>query len=326
MLSLWANAQIFDNKTFVQVVEKSNGELKTSIKKRLQNSDHIFIAAPVSGEGHNYLSFNSLGKSQFTPKQVINAIKTDPNDAFPYFRADGECSQKIKKGNVFSLNVALEGYRVIENPVQVTVVNKYSFTFSTLPGHTLQGSATHGICKDSSGELWLFQVGTGVLGEAELKQKLNYTIAKKMWSQMAENVKGMIENIKFDSQESEDSNDYLYRVNSYVNTEISVKKGDRISISASGTVKFGFWLAGSGGPEGISFNPAYNYFTDLLHGCLIGRIKTLNSGTRDDWFYIGIGRDIIAAKSGTLEFEVNDNQPQDNDGKFCVEVVINSMK
>lgn len=113
-----------------------------------------------------------------------------------------------------------------------------------------------------------------------------------------------------------------YYVNSYVDTKISVKRGDKLKFRANGTVKFGFWLAGSGGPEGIVFNTDYNYFTNRLHGCLIGLVKTPSPNNWDDWFYIGKGGEIISDTTGVLQLAVNDNEPEDNVGKFEVEVTV----
>lgn len=315
-------AQAIDNQTFAQSVESANGLMPGSVRAILKDSSHIFVASPPSQTGHSYLSFNSLGKSPLTPAQVMNAIKADPGRAFPFFNADGECGSRVRRGNTYSLNISVAGYRPIENPVRVTGLGSYHFTFSTLPGHTLQGSATHGVFKDRTGELWLFQVGKGVFNEDTLKQKFNCEVAEKMWSQMADNVRDMMGGMKPSDQLNVGSDDYVFGVNGPVNTGIPIRRGDTIKLKASGTVKFGYWLAGSGDPEGIPFNPDYNYFNDVLHGSLLGRVRAPGPNTWEGWFYIGRGREIVAQAPGVLEFEVNDNRPEDNEGKFCVEVTI----
>lgn len=65
-------------------------------------------------------------------------------------------------------------------------------------------------------------------------------------------------------------------VDSYVNTTtIKVKKGDRVSLRASGKITLGAF-AGDGGPEGISGRTAYNQVENFRHGALLGRIGKAN--------------------------------------------------
>jgi hypothetical protein len=117
-----------------------------------------------------------------------------------------------------------------------------------------------------------------------------------------------------------------FYVHSYVNTRTVVKRGDKISIKASGKVKFGSWV-GWGGPEGIvGVSDSYNFFDNILHGSLIGRIKTANAGNWDDWGYIGKGAETISEVSGVLELNVNDNEPENNEGNFEVEIRVCSSQ
>lgn len=117
-----------------------------------------------------------------------------------------------------------------------------------------------------------------------------------------------------------------FYVNRYVNTGTAVKRGDKISFTASGEVKFGDWV-GWGGPDGIyGVSTSYNHFSNMLHGSLIGRIRTENAGANDGWVYIGYGGEMIASTSGVLELNVNDKQPDNNSGHFEVEVKVCSTK
>ncbi len=118
------------------------------------------------------------------------------------------------------------------------------------------------------------------------------------------------------------NNTYVFQTRSQINTELSVNSGDRISIRASGRIRFGFF-AGSGGPRGILFNPRYNYIIDLPHGQLMGRVRTFGMSDIDGWFSVAEGRDIVVETPGVLEFAVNDNNPGDNAGAFRIEVAIN---
>lgn len=114
----------------------------------------------------------------------------------------------------------------------------------------------------------------------------------------------------------------VFYVNSYVDTGISVKRGDKMTFRASGKVTFGPWV-GSGGPEGIvGVSDSYSHFSNILHGALIGRVKPPGVSASYGWFHIGSGRENVSEDTGILELNVNDNQPKNNEGKFEVEVKV----
>ncbi len=127
------------------------------------------------------------------------------------------------------------------------------------------------------------------------------------------------------------SNSETYYVNSYVNTKINLEPGDKISIRASGEVIFGPSVGGAG-PEGktafmfgllpLPIDPSLNFFAQVPHGCLIGRVKRDGDRSREGWFYLGTGRERIVEEPGTLELNVNDTYPADNRGKFEVVVKV----
>jgi hypothetical protein len=124
-------------------------------------------------------------------------------------------------------------------------------------------------------------------------------------------------------------NTRVFQTNSYINTGISVRPGDRIKIEASERVRFGLF-AGSGTPNGIILNPVYNYFPDVPHGRLMARFRQPGMQDLDGWYPIGVGwdelREVKLSSLGILEFLVNDNQPGDNLGAFRIEVTIDSSK
>ena len=111
--------------------------------------------------------------------------------------------------------------------------------------------------------------------------------------------------------------------NSNLVTDIPVNPRDRIIIRASGTIVFGAF-AGGGNPWGIDGFRSYNYFSDVRHGILMARIRLPGMRGLDGFFPIGEGwnggREATLSEPGVLEFLVNDNNPQDNRGEFCVEV------
>ncbi len=122
-------------------------------------------------------------------------------------------------------------------------------------------------------------------------------------------------------QNSASGGRYLFGLNNYIDTGISVQRGDIIELRAGGIIRFGP-IAGLGGPEGISFGTLFNRFENLPHGRLIARVTQPNQGGFQGWVSIGSGGRIIAPTPGVLELAVNDNYPDNNTGNFCVDVTI----
>jgi Group XII secretory phospholipase A2 precursor (PLA2G12) len=120
-----------------------------------------------------------------------------------------------------------------------------------------------------------------------------------------------------------------FQTNSYINTGISIRSGDRIRIRATGTIRFGLF-ASSGGPNGIIIDPTYNYFVDVPHGRLMARFYRPGMGDLEGWSPIGVGwdqvREVELPAPGVLEFLVNDNEPGNNSGAFRIEITIHSGK
>ena len=81
----------------------------------------------------------------------------------------------------------------------MTFPNHSYFLLKTQPKHLLKGIARHGIVRDHSGDLWLFQYGTGIgtakaseegdTPESSVDQLLAYPAARAMWSRMAERIR-----------------------------------------------------------------------------------------------------------------------------------------
>ena len=106
-----------------------------------------------------------------------------------------------------------------------------------------------------------------------------------------------------------------FQLNDAANTSIAIGVGDRVSLVASGTVKFGSF-AGSGTAEGIDFGTSYNRFGSVRHGALMAAIG-------EDIFYIGKGNTFVSPSKGELRLFVNDSQTGDNEGAFNVEITVN---
>jgi len=98
-------------------------------------------------------------------------------------------------------------------------------------------------------------------------------------------------------------------------TDIYINIGEEVEITASGTIKFGFF-AGSGGPNGINGFNTYNKVSGARHGALTARVSSGN------WREIGEYGKFIARKSGWLELMVNDSDVGNNMGYFEVKIVV----
>ena len=108
-------------------------------------------------------------------------------------------------------------------------------------------------------------------------------------------------------------------VNSYIKPNICFKKGDIITIEASGQMKVGNFV-GSSGPDGkeVGWNlEMYNVVPQFNHAALMYKV----SGDKE-WRLAGKRRRFIASRDGCIEFDINDNTQGDNSGKYDVEVSI----
>jgi len=105
-------------------------------------------------------------------------------------------------------------------------------------------------------------------------------------------------------------------VNSFKSvTDVYVKKGQEVTILATGKVKVGDFM-GSVTPAGISGYSIYNIVKNYNHGALMARIGGGN------WTYIGNKATFTAKKNGVLYFKINDKFPDNNEGSFNVKYVV----
>jgi hypothetical protein len=97
----------------------------------------------------------------------------------------------------------------------------------------------------------------------------------------------------------------------WVDSGLSVRKGERLSFKAVGTIRWGSALDEVAGPEGHGAKPG-----KLGKGGLIGRV-----GSNGKPFPIGsTTTPIVMTKSGKLFLGINDFIFADNDGAFTVTV------
>jgi hypothetical protein len=162
----------------------SSEKLPYSLAQRFDRPGAIFISAPISPAGHSHVSLNRIGCASISASEAAKNLSKNLESLFPIV-ARGQRGREVFHGNQFMLGILpITGW----NPVTSSGLRNNYFTLTTEPAHWLQGTAKHGIVEDSTGSLWLFQVGEGVSGEAGWKQLLNHALAKEMWHQMGQNV------------------------------------------------------------------------------------------------------------------------------------------
>lgn len=106
-------------------------------------------------------------------------------------------------------------------------------------------------------------------------------------------------------------------VTSYVGgTKTNVKKGDKIYIRATGSVKTGAF-SGYTGPNGQQYTPMWNIVPAYNYGALLAKVGN------SSWMLAGEEAQLVAPAAGILTFAINDTDPSDNYGSFSVEYSIN---
>lgn len=111
-------------------------------------------------------------------------------------------------------------------------------------------------------------------------------------------------------------------VGELTHTAIEVHTGEKIFISATGSIKVGEIVghSGPGGKEGGLFNydlSPYNIVPGFKHAALMFKLADA-----DDWIECGAQYKFTANKNGKLIFDVNDNNQRDNTGAYQVSVEI----
>ncbi|MBX7220647.1 MAG: LecA/PA-IL family lectin [Blastocatellia bacterium] len=102
----------------------------------------------------------------------------------------------------------------------------------------------------------------------------------------------------------------------WTSTKIEIQKGDKVSISANGTVRLSGRLEAT--PEGIEVDDRNKLIQDRPTGALIAVIGDDN----DEFIFIGKAREFTALRSGKLYLSVNEGDLSDNSGSFTARIQI----
>ena len=107
----------------------------------------------------------------------------------------------------------------------------------------------------------------------------------------------------------------------WTSTGVIVKRGDRIRITATGTVTLDPAAQQTSGPEGIDLTDARKLMTDRPTGALIGVIGADN----DDFIFIGRAAEFTATRDGLLFLSANEGTLSDNSGVFKAIIEVQSQ-
>src|SRR5262249_40460225 len=109
----------------------------------------------------------------------------------------------------------------------------------------------------------------------------------------------------------------------WTSTGLIVKRGDRIRITASGSVTLDPASGRSSGPEGLSDLPdPKKLMPDQPTGALIGVIGADN----DDFIFIGRSSEFQATRDGLLFLSVNEGNLADNTGTYKAVIEVQGSK
>lgn len=113
--------------------------------------------------------------------------------------------------------------------------------------------------------------------------------------------------------------DVIVRAKSdWTSSQVRLRRGDRVHITASGTVKLDPAGQRTASPAGINFPDRDKLITNRPTGALIAVVGDDN----DDFVFVGSQADFVAQRDGMLFLSVNEGFLGDNTGTFQAHVVV----
>jgi hypothetical protein len=107
----------------------------------------------------------------------------------------------------------------------------------------------------------------------------------------------------------------------WTSSGLIVKRGDRIRITATGTVVLDGASGQTSGPEGLELADARKLMNDRPTGALIGVIGADN----DDFIFVGRVSEFTATRDGLLFLSVNEGALADNQGTYKATIEVQSQ-
>lgn len=108
----------------------------------------------------------------------------------------------------------------------------------------------------------------------------------------------------------------------WTSTGLIIKRGDRVRITATGSVTLDPATGQTSGPEGIEMADSKKLMSDHPTGALIGVIGADN----DDFIFIGRSAEFTATRDGLLFLSVNEGGLADNAGTYKASIEIQSQR
>lgn len=102
----------------------------------------------------------------------------------------------------------------------------------------------------------------------------------------------------------------------WIDTEIEVAEGERISIRADGQIRWGRESNQVCGPDGVRHPGIFKVMPDKNTGALIGKIQA----KEEELFFIGGNLEFTVKRGGRLYLGINDDHFGDNSGSFTVHI------
>lgn len=104
----------------------------------------------------------------------------------------------------------------------------------------------------------------------------------------------------------------------WMSSQLIVEVGDRVRITATGTIVLDATGTRTVGPEGISLPDRDKLLQDRPTGAVIGVIGSSD----DEYFFIGKATEFTATRRGLLFLAVNEGNLADNSGSFTVSIEV----
>jgi len=108
----------------------------------------------------------------------------------------------------------------------------------------------------------------------------------------------------------------------WTSTGMIVRRGDRVRITATGTVTLDPTTGQTSGPDGIDQPDPKKLMQDRPTGSLIAVIGADN----DDFIFIGSSAEFVAARDGLLFLSVNEGNLSDNSGAYKAAIEVQSQR
>lgn len=150
-------------------------------------------------------------------------------------------------------------------------------------------------------------------GEAENQKK-------SIPDQMLKTMSAAIEKLKAPNEDK--ATIYVQTNHDLTSSGLTIKRGDRILITATGMITLNISNGQKSGPEGIPLDDPKKLLRSQPTGALIAVIGADNN----DFIFIGNSANFVSKHEGLLFFGINESSLSDNDGEYKVSIEVQRAK